>query len=62
MCVKLQEGDSCSGSHVEVAGHICQGSVGAKTEEFILALHREPVRPLEEQGESDISEMLCPLS
>lgn len=38
VCVRLQEGDSCAGSRVEVTGHISQGSVGAKTEEFILAL------------------------
>lgn len=63
VCVKLQEGDySCSGSRVEVAVRICQGSVGAKTEEFILALHGEPIRPLEEQGKGDMSESLCPFS
>lgn len=61
--VCLQEGDnSCSGSCVEVTGHVCQGSGGAKTEEFILTLHGKPVCPLEEQGRGHISEMLCPLS
>lgn len=42
--VCLQEGDhSCSGSCVEVTGHVCQGSRGAETEEFILTLHGKPV-------------------
>lgn len=36
-------------------------TLGVKTE-FILALHREPVLPLEGQGGGDFSEMLCPLS
>lgn len=45
--VKVQEGDLAP-AHVYVTEYVHQESVGVKTEEFLLALHEEPVCPLEE--------------
>lgn len=55
--VKVQEGDLAQ-VHMDITGYHHQESVGAKTEEFILDLHEEPVCLLE----AEHSEMLCPLS
>lgn len=57
MRVKVQEGDLAQ-VHMDITGYHHQESVGAKTEEFILDLHEEPVCLLE----AEHSEMLCPLS